>query len=115
MAEKIAIVDYGAGNLRSVANALGVAAGARAVAIRTTSDPADILTADRIVLPGVGPFGQCAAALGAFTGLEEALDEAVKARVVPFPGHGVGMQLMDARLEERRVGTGCVSTCRSRG
>lgn len=100
MAEKIAIVDYGAGNLRSVANALGVAAGARAVTIRTTSDPADILTADRIVLPGVGAFGQCAAALRALPGMEEALDEAVNARAVPFLGICVGMQLMAERGEE---------------
>lgn len=100
MAEKIALVDYGAGNLRSVANALGVAAGTRAVEVVTTSDPADVLSADRIVLPGVGAFGQCAAALRALPGMEEALGEAVHKRATPFLGICVGMQLMAQRGEE---------------
>src|SRR3546814_5631982 len=56
MAEKIAIVDYGAGNLRSVANALAVAAGTRAVNVVTTGAPEEVRTADRVLLPGVGAF-----------------------------------------------------------
>ncbi len=56
----LALIDYGAGNLHSVANALK-AAGAHDVAI--TADPDLVRVADRIVLPGVGAFGACAAAL----------------------------------------------------
>ncbi|MGL6042857.1 MAG: imidazole glycerol phosphate synthase subunit HisH, partial [Sandaracinobacteroides sp.] len=93
----VALVDYGAGNLRSAAKALE-AAGAGAV--RVTSDPAQVLAADRIVLPGVGAFGACAAALRAVPGLEEALTEAVRGRGRPFLGICVGMQLMAARGHE---------------
>ena len=52
----IALIDYGAGNLRSVHNAL-VAAGADNVAV--TADPDVVSKADRIVLPGVGAFAAC--------------------------------------------------------
>lgn len=97
MAETIALVDYGAGNLRSVANALTAAAGARPVTVNTTSDPAVVLAADRIVLPGVGAFGQCAAALHALPGMEDALGEAVLKHGTPFLGICVGMQLMAER------------------
>ncbi|MCG2842779.1 imidazole glycerol phosphate synthase subunit HisH [Sandaracinobacter sp. RS1-74] len=87
----VALIDYGAGNLRSAAKALE-AAGASSV--RVTSSPADVLSAERIVLPGVGAFGACAAALRAVPGLEEALDRAVREHARPFLGICVGMQLM---------------------
>ncbi len=87
----IAVVDYGAGNLRSAARALE-AAGAQGVVV--TQDPQAVLAADRIVLPGVGAFGACAAALRAVSGMEEALAEAVRHRGRPFLGICVGMQLM---------------------
>lgn len=87
----IALIDYGAGNLRSAARALE-AAGARGVAV--TADPALVRRADRIVLPGVGAFGACASALRAVPGLEETLREAVEGRRIPFLGICVGMQLM---------------------
>ena len=98
--ETIALVDYGAGNLRSVANALTAAAGARAVEVRTTSDATEVASADRIVLPGVGAFGQCAAALRALPGMEAALNDAVMRRRVPFLGICVGMQLMAEQGQE---------------
>ncbi len=87
----VALIDYGAGNLRSAAKALE-AAGAGAV--RVTADPAEVRAAERIMLPGVGAFGACAAALRAVAGLEEALEEAVRHHGVPFLGVCVGMQLM---------------------
>ena len=67
----VALIDYGAGNLHSVHNALK-AAGARNVAV--TADPAVVLKADRIVLPGVGAFGACASGLRAISGMVAALD-----------------------------------------
>ncbi|MCB2080069.1 MAG: imidazole glycerol phosphate synthase subunit HisH, partial [Novosphingobium sp.] len=60
MAEVVALVDYGAGNLHSVANALR-AAGAKGV--KVTSDPDAVRAADRVVLPGVGSFKACAEGL----------------------------------------------------
>ncbi len=99
----VALIDYGAGNLCSAARALE-AAGAPRVAV--TADPETVRTADRIVLPGVGAFGACAAALRAVPGLEAALREAVEARGVPFLGICVGMQLMAAEGHEFGVHRG---------
>ncbi|MBI0476844.1 imidazole glycerol phosphate synthase subunit HisH [Sphingomonas sp. MA1305] len=93
----LALIDIESGNLHSVANALA-AAGAEAVTI--TADPDVIAAADRIVLPGVGAFGACAANLRRVAGLEEALRGAVFDRGRPFLGVCVGMQLMAATGEE---------------
>src|SRR5687767_14917572 len=91
MAEAIALIDYGAGNLHSVHNAL-IAAGAERVAV--TSDPAIVRGARRIVLPGVGSFKACSEGLNAIPGLVEVLDERVMVDRVPFLGVCVGMQLL---------------------
>lgn len=97
MAETVALVDYGAGNLHSVQNALK-AAGAERIAV--TADPIGIGMADRIVLPGVGAFGAAMAALSAVPGMIQALNDAVVAKGRPFLGVCVGMQLMADRGEE---------------
>jgi glutamine amidotransferase len=65
MAEVVALVDYGAGNLHSVLNALK-AAGAE---VTVTADPFVVRAADRIVLPGVGAFRACAEGLRALPGM----------------------------------------------
>ena len=93
----IALIDYGAGNLHSVHNALR-AAGARDLAI--TADPERVLDADRIVLPGVGAFGACMGGLAAIPGMIEALNRRVRAEGAPFLGVCVGMQLMADAGEE---------------
>ena len=93
----VALIDYGAGNLRSVHNAL-LAAGAEQVSV--TDNAETVRSADRIVLPGVGAFGHCRDALAALPGMIDALDEAVIARARPFLGICVGMQLMATRGEE---------------
>jgi glutamine amidotransferase len=87
----IALIDYGAGNLHSVENALR-AAGATDLAV--TADPDVVAKADRIVLPGVGAFGACAAALRAVPGMVEAMERRVRHEGTPFLGVCVGMQLM---------------------
>ncbi len=97
MAETVALIDYGAGNLHSVHNALK-AAGAEGVVV--TADPAIVRGADRIVLPGVGAYAACASALNAVPGMRDALDEAVRGAGRPFLGICVGMQLMADRGEE---------------
>ena len=103
MPERIAVVDYGAGNLRSAARALA-AAGADNVEI--TADPARIASADRIVLPGVGAFAQCITALRGAAGIERALEDAVQGRRVPFLGICVGMQLLATEGHEHGVHRG---------
>ena len=91
MAEAIALIDYGAGNLHSVHNAL-IAAGAERVAV--TSDPALVRGAQRIVLPGVGSFRACAEGLRSIDGLVETMEERTLHDRVPFLGVCVGMQLL---------------------
>jgi imidazole glycerol-phosphate synthase subunit HisH len=93
---KVAIVDYGSGNLRSAAKAFERAAAEDGVSARVevTSEPETVATADRIVLPGVGAFADCRRGLGGVPGLEAALREAVIVRARPFLGICVGMQLM---------------------
>ena len=94
MADALALIDYGAGNLHSVHNALK-AAGAERIAV--TSDPNIVRGARRIVLPGVGSFKACMDGLSAIPGLIGALEKRVLADGVPFLGVCVGMQLMAAR------------------
>ncbi len=103
MAEIVALVDYGAGNLHSVANALK-AAGAEGVTV--TSDPMVVRAADRIVLPGVGSFKACAEGLRAISGMEEALTERVRIGAAPFLGICVGMQLLANQGVEHGVTPG---------
>ena len=96
----LALIDYGAGNLRSVENALK-AAGAPQVTV--TADPNIVRTADRIVLPGVGAFGACMGALSALDGMIDALNERVIAQGAPFLGICVGMQVMADAGEEMGI------------
>ena len=98
----IALIDYGAGNVRSVHKALETV-GAR---VRVTSDPEDVLAAGRIVLPGVGAFGDCMAGLRR-AGLVDGLRQAVE-RGVPLLGICVGMQVLFEEGEEmgRHAGLG---------
>ncbi len=104
MTHTAVIVDYGAGNVRSVANALRAAVpDGESVEVRLSHDPDEVARADRIVLPGVGAFGACRAGLDATPGLIEALSETVRAKGRPFLGVCVGMQLMaDEGLERGR-------------
>ena len=92
----VALIDYGSGNLRSAAKALERAASvtSRSDQVIVTADPAEVLNADRIVLPGVGAFADCIAGLRALDGMIEAMDEAVHRRGRPFLGICVGMQLL---------------------
>jgi imidazole glycerol-phosphate synthase subunit HisH len=104
----VAIIDYGSGNLHSVAKAFERAARETGTAqpIAVTSDPAMVRTADRIVLPGVGAFADCRRGLDAVTGMMEAMDEGVCRNGKPFLGICVGMQLMAERGREYTVTDG---------
>ena len=94
--QSVALIDYGSGNLRSAEKALVRAADGRAEIV-VTHDPAVVASADRIVLPGVGAFAACMAALSEREGVIEAMNHAVHDRGVPFLGICVGLQLMASR------------------
>ena len=93
---RVAIVDYGSGNLQSAAKAFERAAREANIAaeIQVTADPARVARADRVVLPGVGAFADCKAGLEALSGMTDALTEVAITRARPFIGICVGMQLM---------------------
>lgn len=95
----IAIIDYGSGNLRSVANAFERVTIKEELnrAVEVTADPDRVARADHIMLPGVGAFGDCARGLRALPGMIDALEEAVLGKGRPFLGVCVGMQLMATR------------------
>ena len=97
---RIAVLDYGIGNLRSAQKALEHV-GADAV---LTDDPAVASAADAVVLPGVGAFGACMDALRS-SGLEPAVRDAV-ASGRPFIGICVGMQMLFGGSDEDPQHTG---------
>ena len=93
----VAVVDYGMGNLRSVAQAVLAAAADSAVRVQVTQDPAVVRAASRVVLPGQGAMRDCMAALRA-SGMEEAVREAAASK--PLFGVCVGMQMLLEHSEE---------------
>lgn len=105
---RVAIIDYGAGNLRSAAKAFErVAAGLdNGPEVVVTDDPEIVRRADRIMLPGVGAFADCKAGLDAVPGMVDVLDERVIRGGVPFLGVCVGMQLLASEGREKVVTPG---------
>ena len=95
----VCIVDYGSGNLRSVAKAFerATAEADLNMTVTVTADPDQVAAADHVVLPGVGAFADCKRGLSAVDGMPEAIHRAVRERGQPFLGICVGMQLMAAR------------------
>jgi len=104
----LALIDYGAGNLHSVHNALKAAGAAD---VRVTADPYIVADADRIVLPGVGAFAHCMAALSGIDGMIAAMEQRVRVQGIPFLGICVGMQLLaDEGVEHKSTrGLGWIS------
>jgi glutamine amidotransferase len=104
---RVAVVDYGSGNLASASRALAVAAERSGVMaeVAVTADPDDVARADRIVLPGQGAFADCAMGLAAVRGMRDAIETATAAGT-PFLGICVGMQLMFERGLEHTVTPG---------
>jgi glutamine amidotransferase len=105
---RVAIIDYGSGNLRSATKAFERAsreAGIDAV-IDLTDKAEAVASADRVVLPGVGAYADCKAGLDAVPGMVDALNDAVINKGRPFLGVCVGMQLMSSRGLEKTVTEG---------
>lgn len=91
----IVIVDYGVGNLGSIANMFRKAGAAAVV----SSDPDEIDGADRVVLPGVGSFDNCVDSLDA-SGLRPSVERAALDDGKPLLGICVGMQMLGKASEE---------------
>ncbi|MBU6499421.1 MAG: imidazole glycerol phosphate synthase subunit HisH [Rhodospirillales bacterium] len=104
---RVAVVDYGSGNLASAARGLALAAERAALPaeVTITADPAVVARADRIVLPGQGAFADCAHGLAAVAGMREAIIRATDSGT-PFLGICVGMQLMARRGLEHEITPG---------
>ncbi len=104
---RVAVVDYGSGNLASAAKAVALAAERSGIAaeVAITADPDRVAGADRIVLPGQGAFADCARGLAAIDGLRDAVVAGAEAGK-PFFGICVGMQLMARRGLEHAVTPG---------
>ena len=94
----IAVVDYGMGNLRSVAKALEHVAGGKPVAV--TADPAVLAAAERVVVPGQGAMPDCMRELEE-RGLRQAVIEAAATK--PFLGICIGQQMLFEHSEEGDV------------
>ncbi|MFC5586692.1 imidazole glycerol phosphate synthase subunit HisH [Nitratireductor kimnyeongensis] len=105
---KVAIIDYGSGNLRSAAKAFERAAHDNGIAadIIVTADADAVRTADRIVLPGVGAYADCRQGLNGVPGMVEAVTDVAIHQARPFLGICVGMQLMSERGLEKTVTEG---------
>jgi glutamine amidotransferase len=102
---RVAIIDYGSGNLRSATKAFERAAREAGISaeIDLTADAERVHTADRIVLPGVGAYADCRAGLDAVPGMTEAIDEVAIKQARPFLGICVGMQLMSEHGLEKTI------------
>jgi glutamine amidotransferase len=97
---RIAVVDVGLGNLRSVERAVREAARhAGEIEVEVTRDPAHVRAADKLVMPGQGGFGECAAALAGPAGLGDAVRETI-ARGTPYLGICLGLQVLFAASDE---------------
>ncbi|OWV91131.1 imidazole glycerol phosphate synthase subunit HisH [Rhizobium sp. R72] len=105
---RVAIIDYGSGNLRSATKAFERAAREAGIdAVIDLTDKAEaVAAADRVVLPGVGAYADCRRGLDAVSGMSEALIDAVEKKARPFLGICVGMQLMSSRGLEKTVTNG---------
>jgi len=105
---RVAIIDYGSGNLHSATKSFERAARESDLnaEILLTADPEKVLGADRVVLPGVGAYADCRTGLYGVCGMVEALREVVEQKARPFLGICVGMQLMSSRGLEKTISKG---------
>lgn len=106
--QRVVIIDYGSGNLHSAAKAFERAAADNGIATDIIVSPRaeDVANADRVVLPGVGAYGDCKRGLEAVPDLFATLTDVVRVKARPFLGICVGMQLMSDRGLEFQVTPG---------
>lgn len=89
---KVVIIDYGSGNIESVFNALSLVKANEQIII--SKNPADIKSANLLILPGVSAFADCMNGLKSVTGLAEEIRKQVLVEKKPFLGVCVGMQVL---------------------
>ncbi len=92
--KKVTIIDYGSGNLHSIAKAFELEADTAGVSIKVSSLAEDIADATHVVLPGVGAFADCLRGLKSAPGVIDALEKSVMVEKKPFLGVCVGMQML---------------------
>ncbi len=92
--KQVTIIDYGSGNLHSIAKAFEHEATPLGITIKVSSKAEDIANASYIVLPGVGAFGDCLNGLKSAPGVIEAMEKAALIDKKPFLGVCVGMQML---------------------
>ena len=97
---KIALIDYGSGNLQSAYKALELVSNSKNK-IFITSNSKDLLKADKIILPGVGAFADCIKGLKSISGMIDVLNEVVLEKKKPFLGICIGMQLLATKGKEK--------------
>jgi len=105
---RVAIIDYGSGNLRSAQKSFERAASGlnNTASIDLVDTPEQLVNADRVVLPGVGAFRDCHDGIHAIDGMWQAIEEHCTTKARPFLGICVGMQLMATRGLEHTVTPG---------
>jgi glutamine amidotransferase len=105
---KLAIINYGSGNLHSVHKSFEAVNKniGNPFEILVSNNPNEIKNADKIVLPGVGSFGECKNSLMSYNGLLPSLEKAVITNKVPFMGICVGMQLLADQSSEFDINAG---------
>ena len=97
---KIALIDYGSGNLQSAYKALELVSNSK-TKVFITSNSKDLLKADKIILPGVGAFADCIKGLKSISGMIDVLNEVVLEKKKPFLGICIGMQLLATKGKEK--------------
>ena len=109
----LTVVDYGVGNLRSIAKSIEKANFDNNLnySIKVSSDVNDVKQADKIVLPGQGSFKACKEGIDKISGLQETLDESVLVKKKPIYGICAGMQLFATfgYEEEKTAGLNWIS------
>ena len=104
----VLIVNYNSGNLASLYNSFLKATKDRKkkINLSISDNPNEVKRADKIILPGVGDFSNCKNQLVKIEGMEEALNDFVYKKKLPFLGICIGMQLMAKKSFERTETTG---------
>ena len=108
----LTVVDYGVGNLRSIAKSIEKANSDNNLnySVKVSSDINDVKKSDKIVLPGQGSFKACKAGIDNIKGLQIELNESVLIKKKPIYGICAGMQLFATRGHEERIteGLNCI-------
>ena len=97
---KIALIDYGSGNIQSAYKALELVSNSKKK-ISIISNSKDLLKVDKIILPGVGAFADCMKGLKSISGMINVLNEVVLEKKKPFLGICIGMQLLATKGKEK--------------